>query len=93
MRNEYVEELIIESVSGSREEPNSETVKDGRVSGMESKIGRREEEARTSQEKKPRGSTRTSKFVREEGTNDGQNRVTLLPTRARQQGILGYRTV
>jgi hypothetical protein len=35
---------------------------------MESKKGRSEEEVRNSQEKKPRGSTRRSKLVREEGT-------------------------
>lgn len=56
MRNEHVEELIVESVSGSPEEPNNETVKDGRVSGVESKTGRREEEERTSQEKSHEGS-------------------------------------
>src|SRR5713226_4813193 len=40
----------------------------GRSSGMESKKGRRREEWRISQEKRPEGSTRRRKLVREERT-------------------------
>jgi hypothetical protein len=68
LRNEVVEELIIDYVSESHAEPDVESMRDGRTSGMESKNGRRREELRTSLEKRPGGSTRRSKLVREEGT-------------------------
>ncbi len=55
-------------MSESRAEPDVEPVRDGRNSGMERKKGRRWEELRNSQEKRPGDSTRRSKLVRKEGT-------------------------
>jgi hypothetical protein len=53
LRNELVEELIVDLVSESHAEPDVESVRDGRTSGMERKKGRRREELRTSREKRP----------------------------------------
>jgi hypothetical protein len=52
LRNELVEELIIEFVSESHAEPDIESLRDGRTSRMESKKGTRREEVRTSREKR-----------------------------------------
>ena len=53
VRNELVEELIIDYVSESHAEPDVESMRDGRTSGMESKKGRRRGEVSKSQEKRP----------------------------------------
>jgi len=68
LRNEVVEELSPDLMSESRAERDAPLVRGGRNRGMESKKGRRWEELRDSQEKRPGGSTRRSKLVREEGT-------------------------
>ena len=68
LRNEFVEELSPDLMSESRAERDAPQVRDGRNGGMESKRGRRWEELRDSQEKRPGGSTRTSMLIREEGT-------------------------
>ncbi len=53
MRNEVVEELSLDLMSESRAERDAEQVRESRTSGMESKKGRRWEELRSSQEKRP----------------------------------------
>src|SRR5436305_1061222 len=51
-------------MSESHSEPAGEPVRDGRNSGVKSKKGRRQEELRNSQEKRPESSTRRSQLVR-----------------------------
>ena len=69
-------------MSESHSEPAGEPVRDGRNSGVKSKKGRRQEELRNSQEKRPESSTRRSQLVREEGSPwlSGQSQAVANPS-------------
>jgi len=72
LRNEVVEELICDQGGKSRAYLNIELVRSGRKRRKEREKGRRGEESKKNQEKRPQGSTRRSKAVRGKGTQRQQ---------------------
>jgi hypothetical protein len=79
--------------SENHAEQDVEPVRGCRNRGMESKKGRRWEELRDRQEKRPRGPTRRSTLVRKGEPNGYRDHVMLLLTRVRWQSLLGCQTV
>jgi hypothetical protein len=65
LRNEVVEESGSDLMSESGAKRDVPLMRAGRSSGMESKKGRRREALRASQEKRPEGSARRRKLVRD----------------------------
>src|SRR5438094_6784154 len=90
LRNEVVEELIPHLMSESCTERTAPCVGGNRTRGMESKKGRRREESRKSQEKRPEGfHSEKQACPKRETQRQPRARVKPLPNRVRWQSVLG----